>query len=145
MVTYDGSKQPKAVLLNYQDEDFVKVRCDESSIEWFKTNLNKVSGELDKVLIWRVLWDMVRDARMPAPVYVKLACNSMPTETSASLVANMLMFSNGCVGNYTSPQFRPRLRKMLFDATHKALANCSNDKIMILFKKYLPMFTRTAD
>jgi hypothetical protein len=70
-----------------------------------------VTDELSKVLIWRVLWDMVRDAKLPAPVYVKLACNAIPNEESASLLGNMLMFSNACISYYTCEEFKDDLRK----------------------------------
>jgi hypothetical protein len=105
VITYDGSKQPKAILLNYNDEDFVKVRCDETSIKFFISNLNKVEKPLTKVLIWKVLWDMVRDSKVPAPVYVKLACKHMPETKTAYLLDNMLLFSKGCVDSYTCPEF----------------------------------------
>ena len=97
VITYDGSKQPKAVLLNYNDNDFVKVRCDNASNAFFSKNLNKIKKPLTKVLIWKVLWDMVRDAKLPAPVYVELACKTIPETKNAMILENMLMFSNACV------------------------------------------------
>lgn len=60
LITYDGSKADyKAVLLNYEDEAFIKIAFDDHSIEFFKTNLNLISCELSRTLIWSAFYNMV--------------------------------------------------------------------------------------
>ena len=63
-ITYDGSKKVQAVLLNYEDECFVKVSLDDRSLEFFKNNLDKISDILSRNLVWRALYDMVHDGKI---------------------------------------------------------------------------------
>lgn len=41
-LNYDGSKNFKAVLLNFDDETFIKVILDKTSIDFYQNNLFKV-------------------------------------------------------------------------------------------------------
>ena len=43
-VPYDGSQQYKAILVNHDHQDFVKVVIDDVSLEFFKANLNKIQN-----------------------------------------------------------------------------------------------------
>lgn len=92
-ITYDGSKKPRAVILNYQDEAFIKVRLDEHSVAFFKSKLDSVPDELTRAMIWRSLFDMVRDGRLSAAKFVEIAVEAIPKETSESTLSNILGFS----------------------------------------------------
>ena len=60
-LVYDASLvQYSAVLLNYQDEAFIKIAFDSHSVAFFKKNLNKISCELSRTLIWQAFYNMVR-------------------------------------------------------------------------------------
>lgn len=63
-ITYDGSKKVHAVLLNYEDDCFVKVSLDDISLDFFKNNLHKLSDILSRNLVWRALYDMVHDGKI---------------------------------------------------------------------------------
>lgn len=56
---YDGSKQFKAVLLNYGDYAFIKVLLDPASLDFFKINLIRISDTLTRTLTWKAFYDMV--------------------------------------------------------------------------------------
>ena len=51
-IKYDGRNNYKAVLLNYGDFSFVKVRIDEESLIFFKNNLDKVHDIVARCVIW---------------------------------------------------------------------------------------------
>ena len=63
-ITYNGSKKVKAILLNYEDECFVKVSLDDISLDFFKNNLHKLTDILSRNLVWRALYDMVHDGKI---------------------------------------------------------------------------------
>lgn len=51
-VTYDGSKKIKAILLNCQDESYLKNRFDSQSFIFFKENILRISDDLTRALVW---------------------------------------------------------------------------------------------
>lgn len=57
---YDASNSKySAVLLNYQDETFIKISLDPHSMNFFKENLSKITCDLSKTLIWQAFYNMV--------------------------------------------------------------------------------------
>ena len=48
---YEGTKEFKAVLLNYEDETFIKVILDPESLTFFKTNLFKIKDGLSRTMV----------------------------------------------------------------------------------------------
>ena len=47
-IEYDGSAQYRAVLLNYDDESFVKVLLDDISLIYFRDNLHLIKDVLTR-------------------------------------------------------------------------------------------------
>jgi aminopeptidase N len=141
-ITYDGSKQPKAVLLNYQDETFVKVLIDESSIAFLKEKIHLISDELTRAMIWRSLFDMVRDGKLSGAQFVEIAVKGVPNEPEDSTLNNILTFSAG------SFEFSPKilnenvLRPKLFDVVVKTLLNTdpSHKNRVVLLREYVIIF-----
>lgn len=84
---YDGSKQFKAVLLNYGDYSFIKVLLDPVSLEFFKLNLHKISDTLTRTLTWKAFYDMVRDGKLSTEEYVNIFTNCLKHETSEEIVS----------------------------------------------------------
>lgn len=52
VVTYDGSKNYKAVLLNLDDLSFVKTNIDSVSLDFFGKNIDSIKDILSRSLIW---------------------------------------------------------------------------------------------
>jgi len=121
VIEYDGSKKPKAVLLNYQDEGFIKVSIDPSSLAFFKENIVKLPGEMTRILVWRAIYEMARDGHISAYEYTNLASHSLPLEESTIVIRFILFFSNLLVGlvpkvlknNYILPELFEALIKTL--------------------------------
>ena len=59
VIEYDGSKQYKAVLLNYGDQTFARIGFDSQSHSFFSENVNKIDDVLTRTLIWKNLYDSV--------------------------------------------------------------------------------------
>jgi aminopeptidase N len=86
VVEYDGSREYRAVLLNYEDHTFAKVIIDEVSLEFFKQNIWAIKDVLSRTLIWNSLWEMVRDARMTSRQFVEVVRTALPAEASDSIL-----------------------------------------------------------
>lgn len=61
-VQYDATIGVRAVVPNFGDLDFVKIRVDTTSFEYILSNFVKIESELTKALICRCLFDMVKSA-----------------------------------------------------------------------------------
>jgi aminopeptidase N len=78
VIEYDGSKNYKAVLLNYDDYTFVKTIIDSVSLDFFQENLASVKDVLSRSLIWNSFSEMVKDAQMVTHKFVEIAIRSLP-------------------------------------------------------------------
>merc|ERR1711933_379004 len=61
VVKYDGSKQVAMIIPNVGDLTFIKVLLDEQSLSVIMSNLHNIEDELTRSIVWRSLFEMVRD------------------------------------------------------------------------------------
>ena len=146
-ITYNGSKHPRALLLNYRDEAFIKVRLDGVSIAFFKENLALISDELTRTLIWRSLFDMVRDGQLSAYKFSEIVVQSLPKEPSDSILNNILTYVNSSFEFSPSVLNRNVLKPKLFECTLKVLLSTekSNSNRIVLLVENLIGFASFAD
>lgn len=122
------AQTPEAVLLNYYDEAFIKVRLDAVSIEFFKQNLASVDDELTRAIVWRALWDMLRDGQLPSTEFVEISCRSLAKEKSDSILSNLLLFTEGGIRNFTPKSLRSFMSYRVFNSIYEALLNLKADE-----------------
>jgi aminopeptidase N len=146
-ITYDGSKQPKALLLNYQDEAFIKVRLDEHSIAFLKAKLHLIADELSRAMIWRSLFDMVRDGKLPSYDFVEIAIQAIPNEPNDTTLNNILTFSSACTEYSPQALNENILKPKLFDCVVKTLLNTdkSNTNRVVLLRENVITFASYGD
>ncbi len=65
---------------------------------------------------------MVRDALLPAPIFVKCVLENLATEKCALITSNMLQFGPSSVYNYTPMKWKPTLKEQFFDIVVETLA-----------------------
>ncbi|PRH76796.1 aminopeptidase N, partial [Streptomyces solincola] len=68
-----GERRPDLVLVNDDDLTYCKIRFDERSLETLRGHLGALSDPLARALCWSALWNMTRDALMPARDFVAAA------------------------------------------------------------------------
>jgi len=141
-ITYDGSKQPKAILLNYQDEAFIKIRLDDYSITFFKAKLHLIPDELTRAMIWRSLFDMVRDGKLSSYKFIEIVVGGAPNEPEDSALNNILSYASSSL--ILSPQILNDnlLKPKLFDCVLKLLLSTekSNTNRIVLLREFLIAF-----
>ena len=67
-----GAEQPDLVLLNDGDLSYAKVRFDERSLATVRESIQDIDDSLARAVCWGALWDMTRDAELPAGAFVEM-------------------------------------------------------------------------
>lgn len=104
-IEYDGSQSYKAILLNYEDETFIKVLLDEVSLTYFRDNLHKIQDPLTRSMIWRAFFDVVRDSKISSEEYIKIVIKNLPFETADDIVSNQMGFLHAAVHAMTPKKY----------------------------------------
>jgi len=75
-----GSDCPDFVYPNYNDWAFVKVALPEKEISLLKTNINDFNDPMLRSMLWRNLWEAVRDAKLPLTDYANIVLTNIGDE-----------------------------------------------------------------
>eukprot|EP00331_Platyophrya_macrostoma_P021169 CAMPEP_0176469934 /NCGR_PEP_ID=MMETSP0127-20121128/40167_1 /TAXON_ID=938130 /ORGANISM="Platyophrya macrostoma, Strain WH" /LENGTH=863 /DNA_ID=CAMNT_0017864155 /DNA_START=190 /DNA_END=2781 /DNA_ORIENTATION=+ len=139
-VTYDGSENPKAILLNFQDEAYAKIKIDENSKKFFMKHLSEIPDEFTRALIWRTFFDMVRDGNMSSLDLVELGGKALLTEKGDSLLNSIFGYLTGAIENFTPLKLRKFLNSELFELTKRLLMNTEasqSNRVVVLRDKMI--------
>lgn len=114
VVTYNGHPGYKAVLLNFEDQTFVKVLLDETSLRFFEQHLHLVQDVLTRTLIYRAIFDTVRDGKLNAEEYIEILLKCLQREVSDDILNSQLQFMHMAITSMTPKNFREILSKRVF-------------------------------
>jgi len=106
-----GESVPAAVLLNDGDLTYAKVAFDEGSLATWREHLGTLADPLARVIVWAGLWNMARDAQLPAADYVEIVLRQGSAETDASTLAALAANLEAAVERLSPPQGRDALRE----------------------------------
>jgi triacylglycerol esterase/lipase EstA (alpha/beta hydrolase family) len=74
-LTYKGSNNYQAILVNYDYWDYFKYTIDDVSLAFFEQNLNKINKNdndvLTRMIIWHDINEQVRDAKYKVTDYIE--------------------------------------------------------------------------
>ena len=116
-----GRRQPDLVLVNDDDLTFAKIRLDDRSLQTLTTHVGNVQESLPRALCWAALWDMTRDAELPARDYLAAVLSGIGGESDIGVVQSLLRHAQGAVTLFADPTWAPTGRALLADAAHTAL------------------------
>ena len=114
-----GKPCPDFIHLNQGDHDYVRVKLDTQSLEAAKTSLSKIEDPLTRRMVWRGLWDLVRDAQLPLQDYLDVIVKNLSKETDERSVQTVLS-TLGSVLEY-APGGQSGLRADLLEKIEKFL------------------------
>ncbi len=100
-----GQKAPKAVILNHNDYGYFKWIIDRRSIDNLKTTLPLIQDNLLKALVYRSLFDMMRDSKISGFEYVEMITNFLVSETSEISLPNLFTNLYSAIYNYVPIRF----------------------------------------
>src|SRR5216684_3461457 len=85
---FDGERLADLLLVNDLDLTYAKIRLDERSLATATEHLAELSDPLARAITWAALWDMLRDAEIPARRYLPLILKNIygdPANQEAAL------------------------------------------------------------
>jgi hypothetical protein len=95
----------KAVLLNYEDQDFVQVRLDKESYSFFKKNLNSIEDKLTRAILIRTFFDSLLIGETSNKEWNDIVCEFIISESNVSYFYFWYFFDffrNKCIHMYSS-------------------------------------------
>jgi aminopeptidase N len=99
----EGFKTADLVLPNHKDLAYCKIRFDEHSLETLKQHLRVLRDPLARTLAWSALWEMLRDAELPARRYIEIVANNLDGEDDVGVVQDLIGRMTGAAYNYGDP------------------------------------------
>jgi aminopeptidase N len=101
-----GRKQPDLVLVNDDDLTYSKIRLDEDSLRTLTHHVGRFRESLPRALCWSAVWDMTRDAEMPARDYLTLVLAGIGQETDIGVVQSLLRQVRSALDLFADPEWR---------------------------------------
>jgi aminopeptidase N len=134
------NKNYQAILLNYEDWDFVKVTLDDASLDFFLKNVGKIQCSLSQLLIVRSMHDMVRQAKLKGTDFINnILTNYLEhTLSNGQILEAALTFIESALYFYTPKRFWLTESDKLFNKIKELLIVAKDqDQIKILKSKLL--------
>ncbi|WP_380285147.1 aminopeptidase N [Kitasatospora purpeofusca] len=133
-----GLTRPALVLLNDDDLTYCKIRFDEESLETLRTGLGDIQDDLARALAWSALWNLTRDALMPARDYVALVLRFAGQEANIGVLQSLHTQAKGAVDLYADPAWRGEGGRLLADgALHELRAAAPGSDHQLAWARFL--------
>jgi aminopeptidase N len=116
-----GERAPELVLVNDDDLTYCKTRFDTGSLETLKSGLGDVTDPLARALCWSALWNMTRDALLPARDFVDLVLRFAGRESDIGVLQMLHAWANSSLVHYVAPQWRPEGGRLLAEGALREL------------------------
>ena len=120
-----GHSVPDLILPNDEDLTYCSVRLDERSLATVIDSLEDVSDPLARTLCWSALWEMTREARLPARRFVEVVSRAAPRESHIGVVQRVLTQAHTALARYADPDWAaaigwPQFTTAMLDAAREA-------------------------
>jgi len=121
VITHKCSQKPMALFLNYQDETFAKIRIDATSLAFLKAHLGNLEEDLTKELVWRALFDMVRDAKLSCYQFFLIAKQAIFQEKDEDAQRSILKYCSSVASLGPSALTKDYIYPELYEIVYKLL------------------------
>ncbi|MER5675672.1 MULTISPECIES: aminopeptidase N [Streptomyces] len=101
-----GSERPDLVLVNDDDLTFCKIRFDEGSLATLREHLGDIIDPLARALCWSALWNLTRDALLPARDFVSLVLSFAGRESDIGVLQMLHAWAQSALVHYAAPAWR---------------------------------------
>lgn len=112
---------PELVLVNDDDLTYCKIRFDENSLATLRDRLGDIADPLARALCWSALWNLTRDALMPARDFVGLVLRFAGRESDIGVLQMLHAWANSALVHYTAPGWRAEGGRLLAQGALKEL------------------------
>jgi aminopeptidase N len=143
---FAGKPRPALLLVNDDDHAYARIRLDEVSAATAVEHLSAIEDSMPRRLVWAAMWDMTRDAELPARQFVELVLRHLGSETESSARSSLLSQLAGAAQLYTAEEHRAatldRVAEALWAMAREAEAG--SDAQLQLLRSFLG-YARTSD
>jgi aminopeptidase N len=94
------------VLVNDGDLAYAKVRLDPSSLQTVADHVGELEDSVARAVAWGVLWDMTRDAELPARRFAGIVLRWVAEEANSTARQKLLGLLAITLESFTAPQLR---------------------------------------
>jgi aminopeptidase N len=101
-----GHEVPDLIFPNYGDHAYAKVSLDQASVDFVRTNLDKVDDALLRELLWMSLWEMVRDSQLRSTEYLSIGRSELPDEPDQDILNTVLERAALVINRYVPESIR---------------------------------------
>ncbi|MFC9507114.1 aminopeptidase N [Streptomyces sp. NPDC057002] len=116
-----GADAPDLVLVNDDDLTYCKIRFDATSLATLREHLGSVTDPLARALCWSALWNMTRDALLPARDFVDLVLRFAGRESEIGVLQMLHAWAESAVTHYAAPGRREEAGRLLAEGARREL------------------------
>jgi aminopeptidase N len=116
-----GAEAPELVLVNDDDLTYCKIRFDETSLATLREHLGALADPLARALCWSALWNMTRDALLPARDFIGLVLRFAGRESDIGVLQMLHAWAESALVHYTAPARREAAGVRLAEGARREL------------------------
>jgi aminopeptidase N len=116
-----GRPRPDLVLVNDDDLTYCKIRFDEVSLATVRERLGELADPLARALTWSAVWNLTRDALMPARDYLDLVLRFGGRESGIGVLQSLHQQARTALVHYVAPGARAEAGRMLAEGALREL------------------------
>ncbi|MEU6285328.1 aminopeptidase N [Streptomyces sp. NPDC047028] len=116
-----GAEAPELVLVNDDDLTYCKTRFDETSLATLREHLDALTDPLARALCWSALWNMTRDALLPARDFTALVLRFAGRESEIGVLQMLHAWAESALVHYTAPAGRATGEALLAEGALREL------------------------
>jgi len=116
-----GQPRPDLVLVNDDDLTYCKIRFDEASLDTLREHLGDLSDPLARALSWAAVWNLTRDALMPARDYLALVLRFAGRESDIGVLQSLHQQARTALTHFVAPQAREEAARELAEGALREL------------------------
>ncbi|MGW7255648.1 aminopeptidase N [Streptomyces sp. NPDC054834] len=116
-----GADAPELVLVNDDDLTYCKIRFDETSLATLREHLGAITDPLARALCWSALWNLTRDALLPARDFVDLVLRFAGRESEIGVVQMLHAWAESALVHYAAPDWRETGERLLSEGALREL------------------------
>ncbi|AJE40697.1 aminopeptidase N [Streptomyces nodosus] len=116
-----GAGAPELVLVNDDDLTYCKMRLDDVSLATLKDRLGDITDPLARALCWSALWNLTRDALLPARDFIDLVLRFAGRESDIGVLQMLHAWANSAQTHYAAPEWRATGGRLLAEGALREL------------------------
>ncbi|WP_161162835.1 aminopeptidase N [Streptomyces sp. SID5910] len=116
-----GAEAPELVLVNDDDLTYCKTRFDATSLATLREHLGALTDPLARALCWSALWNMTRDALLPARDFAALVLRFGGRESDIGVLQMLHAWAGSALVHYVAPEGREAVGRLLGEGALREL------------------------